>query len=272
MRKCQFLLVAVVLVFCLEGCAGPGSVKPIKKSDVKAREEVSSELKLKRDFAVNKKFIFNIAWNGIPVGRVTAESGSPIDYRGRSVYVVRITTESNEFLSRIYRVEDTYTSYVDEEDMTSRRFEADRKEGRYRKHVIVEYDFDRKEAVYTNLVDGSVKTCSIREGVHDPVSAACRFMTLPIKEGEQVNICVNLNEKNYDLYGRAEGYGVVKLPGMGQFKSFKIRPYVYLEGKEYEKGRAWMYFSTGVKRYPLYGVVMIPFGKVTATLERVEDI
>ncbi len=272
MRKCQFLLPALVSFFCLAGCASSGSVKPIKKSDVEAREEVTSELKIKRDFADNKKFIYNMAWNGIPVGRVIAESSGTIQYRGRSVYVVRVTTESNEFLSKIYRVEDVYTSYVDEEDMTSRRFEANRKEGRYRKHVIVEYDFDKKEAVYTNLVDGSVKTCSIRDGVHDPVSAACCFMTLPIKEGDQVNICVNLNEKNYDLYGRAENYGVVRLPGMGEFKAFKIRPYAYLEGKEYEKGRAWMYFSTGVKRYPLYGVVLIPFGKVTATLERVEDI
>jgi hypothetical protein len=156
--------------------------------------------------------------------------------------------------------------------MTSRRYEADRKEGNYRKHVIVEYDFEKMEAVYTNLTDGTVKRCPISKNVQDPLSAICYFMTLPITLGEEVNMTVNLNEKNYQLFGKVEAVNVVKLPRLGSHPAFKLRPYAKLKGKHLRRGSGWMYFSADENRYPLYGVVLIPFGRVTATLRTIEDI
>jgi hypothetical protein len=169
-------------------------------------------------------------------------------------------------------VADTYLSYVDVEDMSSRRYEADRKEGRYRKHVVVEYDFGSKEAIYTNHTDGSVKRCSITEPVHDPVSAMCYFMTLPVKQGDKVHVTINLNEKNYELYSMVEDLGLVKLTHLGEYSAFRMKLHAFLNGKEYRKGNAWMYFATGEKRLPLYGEVKIRFGKITATLCKEEDI
>ncbi|MDD3089039.1 MAG: DUF3108 domain-containing protein [Candidatus Omnitrophica bacterium] len=272
MKRIVPLILCFSLTLSLVGCAGTGKVKPLAPSDIEEKEEVSVSLEKRRELIVGKRFIYNIAWNGIPVGRVIGECGEEIEYRGYKVYPVRIRTESNRYLSKIYRVEDVYYSFVDASDMTSRRYEADRKEGRYRKHVIVEYDHNAGKAVYTNLTDGSVKTCDIRDQVHDPVSAFCFFMTLPVKEGDRVSISVNLNEKNFDLYSLVEGFGTVTVPSLGDFRAFRITPLIILKGKEYRKGRAQMYFSAGEKRYPLYGVVWIPFGKVTATLDRVEDV
>jgi hypothetical protein len=272
MRKGQLILAAVIFVLCLSPQAGAGTVRKLKADKDISRQDVELAMTVKREFLTHKRMIFKIAWNGIPVGRVIAKSDETIEYGGRKAYVVKVVTESNEFISKIYRVEDTYTSYVDAETMTSLRYEADRKEGRYRKHAVVEYDFPKKEAVCTNLRDGSVKRCAINDQVHDPVSAFCYFMTLPVNQGEKMYISVNLNEKNYDIYGTAEDIGVVKLPRLGEFPAFMIRPYVYLKNEEYRRGKAWMYFAAGEKRYPLYGVVSIIFGKVTATLDSVEDI
>ncbi len=272
MKRLQFLSYALVLASLVSGCASTGSVKPLKTAEDVTEIKVADSMSKKVDFHVRKRFIYLVAWNNIPVGRIIAESDDMRKYRGRDVYVVRLMTESNKFLSKIYRVEDTYTSYVDAETMTSRRYEADRKEGNYRKHLVVEYDFDNMEAIYTNLTDGSVKKCRIRKNVQDPVSTVCYFMTLPKEPGEVVNITVNLNEKNYDLFGKVEDFDIVKLPDLGSFPAFKIRPYALLKGQRYRKGRGWMYFAADARRYPLYGVVLIPFGRVTATLKTVEDI
>ena len=223
-------------------------------------------------FPVRKRLTYLMAWNGIPVGSIIAESGDSIDYKGHDVYIMKLVTRSNKFLSKIYNVEDTYTSYVDARTMTSRRYEADRKEGNYRKHVIVEYDFSNMEAIYTNLTDGSVKTCAITENVQDPLSAICYFMTLPVSLGNKINITINLNEKNYELFAEVESLDCVKLPQLGLFPAFKIRPYAELKNKRVKKGKAWVYIAADMTKYPLYGVVLIPFGKVTATLKKVEDI
>ena len=267
--KAQIFLCVIALSLLAPGCVSTGAVRPLGSAAPESREEARESIASPRIFPDGVRLVYLMAWNGIPVGSITAESGDTIEYRGRRAYVVKITTESNRFLSGIYRVEDIYISYIDTETMTSLRYEADRKEGRYRKHVIVEYDMDKLEATYTNLVDGSVKTCAIEREVQDPVSAMCYFMTMPVKRGERVKITVNLNEKNYGLYGDVESLDLITLSALGCFPAFKVRPCAELDGREVRKGRAWMYFAADGTRYPLYGVVVIPFGKVTATLREI---
>jgi hypothetical protein len=272
MRKIYVLIIVIFMGVGIAGCVGTVPIKKIRFVKSISEEKALAAIKDKPWFHVRKRFTYLMAWNCIPVGKITAESGDIKNYQGRDVYVMKLVTESNKFLSRIYRVEDTYTSYIDIETMTSRRYEADRKEGNYRKHVIVEYDFEKMEAVYTNLTDGTVKRCPISENVQDPLSAICYFMTLPITLGEEVNMTVNLNEKNYQLFGKVEAVNVVKLPRLGSHPAFKLRPYAKLKGKHLRRGSGWMYFSADENRYPLYGVVLIPFGRVTATLRTIEDI
>ena len=259
-------------MLCVSGCANTGKVSSLKKLTGTSREEVAQSMSIKPPFQAGKRFTYLMAWNGIPIGSVVAEIGDIINYRGRDVYVLTLITRSNKFLSKIYNVEDKFTSYLDVETITSRRYEADRKEGTYRKHVIVEYDFARNEAIYTNLTDGSVKRCSIEKNVQDPLSAMCYFMAMPVELGDQISITVNLNEKNYKLYGKVESVNLIELPKLGSFPAFMIRPYAVLNNKRFKKGRGWMYFMVDEKRYPLYGVVLIPFGKVTSTLHKIEDV
>lgn len=273
MRKTQTIFILLCLVLAaLQGCASTGTVKKLKPQSDISEQKAIQDISSKKRFHTGKRLVYLVAWNGIPVGRIVTETGRLTRYKGRDVHIVKLVTESNKFLSKIYRVEDTYISYIDAETMTSRRYEADRKEGNYRKHLVVEYDFDKMEAIYTNLTDGSVKRCPIEENVQDPLSAMCYFMTLPIKLGEKINITVNLNEKNYELFARVEDIDVVKLRGLGAFPAFKVRPYAELKGERVKKGRAWMYFAADEDRYPLYGVVRIPFGRVTSSLRSVEEI
>ncbi len=272
MRKLHIIFTLLLIFSFSGGCANTGKVRTLESSQAISEEKAVSDISKQIPFHVNKRFVFLIAWNGIPVGSITAQSNDIIEYRGRKVYVVTVVTASNKFLSKIYRVEDKYTSYVDVETMSSMRYEADREEGTYRKKVIVEYDFDKMEAIYYSLLDGSVKRCKITDNVQDPVSAMCYFMTLPIKPGDKISYVVNLNEKNFDVYGEVKEIEVVKLPELGSFPAFRIVPSATLRGKVYRKGRGWMYFSADENRYPLYGVIRIPFGRITATLRTIENI
>lgn len=272
MRKVQYIIMIIVIMLGAAGCANIGTIRPLVQAGDISGEKVAASMSVKPRFLSRKKFTYLMAWNSIPIGSIVAEVGEVRKYRGRDVYIVTLVTRSNKFLSKIYNVEDTYTSYVDAETMTSRRYEADRKEGNYRKHVIVEYDFGKNEAIYTNLTDGSVKRCKIEKNAQDPLSAMCYFMALPVSLDDKISMTVNLNEKNYKLYGQVESVDVVKLPVLGSFPAFRIRPYAVLGNERVKKGRGWMYFMADEKRYPLYGVVWIPFGRVTSTLSGVEDI
>ncbi|MFQ5952169.1 MAG: DUF3108 domain-containing protein [Candidatus Omnitrophota bacterium] len=270
MQKIQFFII-LLIIFSIAGCATTGTVKSIRQAEGISEEGIAASMSVKPGFHVRKRLTYLMAWNSIPIGSIVAEIGDIREYQGRDVYVVTLVTRSNKFLSKIYNVEDTYITYIDTGTMTSRRYEADRKEGNYRKHVIVEYDFDKSEAIYTNLTDGSVKRCPIEKNVQDPLSVVCYFMTLPVKLGDKIGMTVNLNEKNYKLYGQIESVDIVKLPRLTSYPAFKIRPYAVLGNKRVKKGSGWMYFMAGKNRYPLYGVVWIPFGRVTSTLSKIED-
>lgn len=272
MRKLQGLIIVLFAASILAGCANTGKVVKLESVQSVSQDKVLDDMRAKPVFHTRKRLIYHLAWNKIPVGRVIAESGNIGTYRGKDVYMMKVVTESNKFLSKIYRVEDTYISYVDTETMSSLRYEADRKEGNYSKHLIVEYDFDNMEAIYTNLHDGSVKRCPIEKNVQDPLSAVCYFMTMPVKTGDNIRLTINLNEKNYKMLGKIEDVEAVKLRGFGAVPAFKLQPYAELYGERVKKGRAWLYFSADKNRYPLYGVVVIPFGRVTATLVSIDDI
>ena len=272
MKKIQPAIFILCLATGLCGCAGTGRVVPINRARDISKEQALESIATPPRRYTRRKFTFLMAWNNIPVGKITATAGDRKEYLGREVFVMRLVTESNAFLSKIYRVEDTYTSYVDVETNASLRYEADRKEGNYRKHVVVEYDAAAGEATYTSLTDGSVKKCKIENNVQDPLSAMSYFMTLPIEPGREVTLTVNLNEKNYHLLGVIEGIEAVKLRGFDALPAFKVRPRFELKGEKVEKGKAWLYFSADSNRYPLYGVVLIPFGRVTATLRSVEEM
>jgi uncharacterized protein DUF3108 len=283
MNRNNIILFIIFVVFVSQGCASTGVIKTLptenrpieineKQKNVLTREEAEEVLTKRPNIILGEKLTYMIAWNGIPVGFITAKVTGPFDYQGNDVYQVVLKTESNKYLSRIYKVEDTYISYVGVKDLASKRYEADRKEGNYKKHVVVEYDMDKMKAEYTSLTDGSVKYADIKEPVHDLVSAMYYFLSVPVKLHDKVNITVNLNEKNYELYGEVEQFDVVKLPSLGSHTAFRVRPYALLKGKHYKKGSGYLYFSTAEKRYPLYGVVWIPFGKVTATLKTIEKI
>jgi hypothetical protein len=266
----------ISLLLLVPGCARTAVVLPVEYKQAEhtgtaGTDHIVPDLH-RASFHVKKKLVYGLAWNGIPVGYVTVESGDISRYEGTEVYNLKLVAESNKFLSRIYRVEDTYISYIDVRTMSSLRHEADRKEGRYRKHIIVEYDTENLEAVYTSLTNGSVNKSPITKYPQDPLSAVCYFMTCPLKTGETVNITVNLNEKNYDVDVSIGEKQMVRVPAFDERLCFKATPRVELGGKEVTKGRAWGYVSADSDRYPVYGVVRIPFGKVTATLVKVENI
>ncbi|MCQ9207158.1 MAG: DUF3108 domain-containing protein [Omnitrophica bacterium] len=266
----KFLLMLLPVIMLVSGCAGTAKIRRPSVSEVSAGKVALPTASL----TVGEKFTFLVAWKGIPVGRATATVESLMNFKEYEVYKVVVTAKTNKFLSKLFRVEDTFTSYVDKEKLISRHYEAIIREGRYKKDLVVDYDLDRGIAINTNLLDGTVKESPIEKDVHDPISAAYSLRTMPIKVGDEVRMTVNLNEKNYKVIADVEKAARIDLPKVGEFGAFLIRPYVILEGKRQKRGKAWGYLSTDKKRLAAYiavRVLEIPWiGEVTATLEKVE--
>jgi len=270
MKKRIFII--LMLVVFTAGCAKTARIRRPSVNKVVSEEIASPAPSL----TVGERFTYLIAWKGVPVGTATTTIEGLTTFKGYEVYKIVVTVKTNDFLSKLYKIEDTFISYMDKDKLISRHYETVQREGNYRKSLVVDYDFQKYIATYKNLKDGSVKTCPIEKNVQDPVSAAYFFRTVPVKVGDKIKITVNLNEKNYDLFGNVEKRASITLSELGTFDAFLIRPYVKLKGKRQRRASVWGYFSADKKRLGLFWVLKvleIPWiGEVTATLKKVEYI
>lgn len=268
----RILLFVILAALATGGCAGTAIIRRAPLEEL-----VLAEIPEPKPYlTVGEKLTFRAAWKGISIGRGTAFVSELTKHKGYDVYKVVVKARTNAFLSKLFRVDDTFTSYIDKHTLTTRGFEGIIREGRYKKDVIVDFDFEKNIASYTNTRDGTVKTAPIEKDIHDPISAAYSFRTSVFKGGEKIRYIVNLNEKNYEIIVNIGDMAKITIPGLGSFNAFLVEPYVRLGGKRQNRGKAWGYITADEKRIPPFvavRVLEIPWiGQVTATLENVEYV
>jgi len=265
-------MITVCIVFFTAGCAQTAKIKKpfLKKEPIKKIEEMEPL------FTVGERFTYIIAWKGIHVGTATAMIEKIMTFKGHKVYKIVVKARTNDFLDKLYKVDDTFISYMDKDLLISRHYEAIRSEGNYRKDLVVDYDFTNNLAIYKNLRDGSVKTAPIKEDVQDPISAAYLFRIAPAEVGKNITITVNLNEKNYYIAADIEKIVKITVPELGAWDAFLVKPRIKLENERFKKAKAWGYISSDKKRLGLYiilDVLSIPWvGRITATLKKIEYV
>lgn len=198
-----------------------------------------------------EKCVFTVKWLGVRVGEITATINGIKKISGRDAYELEAVVRTNDFCSRIYPINDRYVSYMDVERLCTLRHEVYRREGRYKKDAITDFDQTGGKAYFWNMLDGSKKTVDIPDGVQDALSAAYYFRMIPVEIGKRIEYRVYNNEQVYDLCGVADKKKNVTIPHLGTRLGFHIQPYALLNGIVVRKGRASGYFSCDEKRLPL---------------------
>ena len=222
-------------------------------------------------FPEYEKLIYTVRWLGIPVGTITASINGIEEIKGRKAYEIEVIVKTNAFCSAIYKVDDRFVSYMDIEDFYTLRHEVYRREGRYKKDAITDFDHENKKAYYQHLPDEAIETIDIPHGVQDTLSACYYFRLLSLNVGDKIEYSVYNNEKIYQLFGAIEAKDYIRLPRLGKKAAFYIQPYAQIEGEQVKKGRVGGYFSADSRRVPLLAVVQAPMlTEVTASLDSIE--
>ena len=218
-----------------------------------------------------EKLTYTVRWLGIPVGIITASIKGISEINGRKAYKLEVTAKTNAFCSAIYRIDDRFISYMDIESLYTLRHEVYRREGRYKKDAITDFDHKNKKAYYQHLPGDLIETIDIPYGVQDTLSACYYFRLLSLNVGDKIEYSVYNNEKIYQLFGAIEAKDYIRLPRLGKKAAFYIQPYAQIEGEQVKKGRVGGYFSADSRRIPLLAVVQAPmFTEVTASLDSIE--
>jgi hypothetical protein len=257
-----WFLVAVCLTAGAEAATNNFSSKSRKLNPIAAPEKAP---------VVGESLVFDVFWMGIHVGTGTLEVKEIVELRGRKAYHVVSVARTNEFLTKLYPIVDEMHSYIDVETMHSLEFRKNVREGKYRADEHIVFDYEKKKGFYESYTNGGTKAVDIEPPVHDFVSAIYWFRLQPIEVGKSVHTRANSEEKNYNIEFRVLERQEKEIKGLGTIDTVKVDPKTELKGILYDRGRAWVYFSTDSRRTPVWIQLKTPFGPVAGVLRTAKE-
>jgi len=266
----KYLTILIILFFANDVRASQN----FAPANIKPENELVCDILIEpplAQLAEYEKMTYTVKWLGVPVGIITASIKGLHEINNRQAYMLEVTAKTNALCSAIYKIDDRFISYMDAENFYTLRHEVYRREGRYKKDAVTDFDHTKKTAYFRNLLDNSDKAFGIPYGVQDTLSACYYFRLLKAEIGKKVEYSVCNNEAVYQLFGVIDTIDYINLPKIGKKPAFHIQPYAQIKGEEVKKGRVSGYFSADSKRMPILAVVQAPmFTEITAVVNSIE--
>lgn len=263
MRKASIIFISVILI-C--GCGISRQYRIADKS-----EGITIEAPIKK-LTIGEKLTYKAEWLGMDVGIATLSVQGITERNGRKVYHIVATAETTAIISKLYKVEDIISTYLDIEGLCPVRFEKQQREGGYRSDEYTDFDQEKGKAFYFSRLNHSKKEYDIPKNVQDPLSCMYFFRFQDVAVDKSIFADVNTDEKNYLLEAKILEKGFVNIKGVGEWEAFMVEPLPWFQGKVTRKAKATMWFSADARRIPLLLVTKgIPFvGSVIITLQKIE--
>ncbi|MCX5716644.1 MAG: DUF3108 domain-containing protein [Candidatus Omnitrophica bacterium] len=214
---------------------------------------------------VGEKLTYGVYWMGACVGEGTLHVKEIVKIDGRDA-----SAKTNDFMSAIYKIDDTIHSFIDVKDLCSLRFEKYQREGRYKADEVVVFDQKNHKGYYESLTNKTKKEFTIPDRVQDLTSVFYYFRTLDVKPNTALILDVNADEKNWKATMNVLDTEALEILRQGVHNVFCLVPKVGFKGVISKRGKVWIYVSTDAQRVPVLIKIRIPFGFVVGVLEKTE--
>lgn len=175
------------------------------------------------------------------VGNGSMEVTGVEDVRGHPSYNLRLTIKGGV---PFYKVDTRFESWLDVDQLLSRRFEQDQKEGKFKRHRIFEFypEERRWERAQTDEA-GELPT----DIPLDDVSFLYYVRTLPLEVGQTYTFPRYFRDKGNPVVLKVLRREKVKVPA-GTFETVVVQPIIKTSGLFGEGGKAEVYFTDDDRR------------------------
>jgi hypothetical protein len=188
-------------------------------------------------FQPGEKMNYVLKWGAIPAGEATLEVHDMYKIKGVEAYHFVMTARSNSFIDIFFKVRDRIDSYADAGMNHSLYYKKDQQEGKTRRNIRVDFDWEKQESTYVNL-DTEPKVISQQSGSFDPLAAFYFTRMLDLREGNEFTQPVTDGEKTMMGILRVTGKDRI-LVAAGTFNTILIEPDLQkVEGVFSKKQRA----------------------------------
>ena len=177
---------------------------------------------MKFPFQPGEKMHFVLKYGFIHAGEATLEVHDMDEMQGVEAYHFVLTARSNSFIDMFFKVRDRIDSYADAGMNHSLYYQKDQKEGKTRRFIRVNFDWDNYKSTYVNF-DKEPKIISQIPGTFDPLSIFYYSRLLDYHNMQEFEHPVTDGKKNMMGILRVIGKETINVPA-GTYDTLVLEP------------------------------------------------
>jgi len=217
---------------------------------------------------------YTVEWRLITAGKAQLDwSTQPqqSDVRG---YQASLHLESTGLVSKLFKVDDTYTSQLTS-DLCVLNSHIRAEEGRRRRDTRVTYDPATRKASYLerDLVKNSIvsqREIDIPACVHDVVGGLYLLRTLNLEPGQSTQIAVSDGKKSVMARVEAQQREEIRTPA-GSFKTIRYEAFLFNDVLYKRSAHLYVWLSDDARKLPVQIRVRMQFTIGTITLQLAKE-
>ena len=192
---------------------------------------------LRHPFQPGEKMHYVLKYGVIPAGEATLAVHDLDEINGVPAYHFVLTARSNSFVDIFFKVRDRIDSYADAEMQHSLYYKKDQEEGKTRRNIKVDFDWQKNESTYVNF-DSEPKVISLLPRTFDPLSVFYYSRLLDFQEIKKFEHPITDGRKNMLGILRIIGEETISVPA-GTYETLVLEPDLQnVEGVFSKKQRA----------------------------------
>ena len=218
-------------------------------------------------FVPGERLVFDLKWEFVKAGEAVLEVLPIETINGVEVYHFVLTAETNKYLDLIYKVRDRIDAYADVNMTRSILYKKNQREGRSRRNIVIEFDWEKNEASYSNFGE-KIAPIPIQPGTFDPLTAFYYARMIDFEKHKGIERPVTDGKKCIDGHVSVVKKESIEVP-LGTFETFVLEPElkdlrgVFEKDKE-AKIEVWV--SSDKRKFPLKVKSKVIVGSFTGEL------
>jgi len=217
-------------------------------------------------FGVGEKLTYQIFWGPFVVGRASLEVAGIEPMDGHDCYHLVAKAKTSGLIDLLFPVNSTAESWLDCQGLFTRKYTEDRTEGSHHRAADTHYDYDNKQAIMTNRVNGRERRMALDQPVEDVVSSVYVVRTRKLMLDSEQIFMINDGSTNYNVTIRPDERKSLWVRPVGDIQALRIEPTPTLNIVSANKGRMWFWISDDARRLPLLVNSDLKFGNAKLVL------
>ncbi len=219
-----------------------------------------------RSFEVGEILKYRIFWGPMPIGLATLEVAGIDEIDGHACYRLEGKAQTRGLGRLIYRLDSQTTSWLDTDGLFSRRFEQNRREGRQRKHKVTIYDYEAKQAITQDRINGQESSFPLDEPVQDIISAFYYIRSQKLAVDQAHSFAINTGKETLTVMIKPNARQSLSLRPTGERTALRVEPKPTLNFVAKNKGRMWFWISDDEARLPMLMTSTMAIGSAKMVL------